>query len=134
MKQPPVLEIQMPLRCIECGRPIEVGRPDRKYCSSSCKNHWHNRRRYQGRELSEASILRILDNNRNILQRLYRMGISSLDKMTLAHLGYQADYITWHHKTGHREIFGCFDFLYEMTATRMRGLCCTKIQEKPNEE
>ena len=31
-----------PVRCLNCGREIPSGRPDKKFCSTDCKNRYQN--------------------------------------------------------------------------------------------
>ena len=81
--------------CICCGKPLSAaGRLDRKFCDERCKNRYHNRIRYPKRESRQQEILHILDRNRSILARLVTLGIHSLDRRALQHLGYDTDYIT----------------------------------------
>ena len=35
-------DMEHPLNCLCCGDPIPYGRPDRKFCSTRCKNLWQN--------------------------------------------------------------------------------------------
>ena len=113
---------KLPVYCIECGREILSGRADRKFCSDLCKNKWHNKRRYPCREELEGDILRILDSNHTILVRLIKMGITTLDLVSLVHLGYNMHYITSYRKYGRRQICTCFDIQYELTNSRIKEL------------
>lgn len=109
-------------RCLQCGGEILQGRKDRKFCCEECKNRWHNKRRYPARAQLEGTILRILDRNRSILDRLLKMGIDSIDLFTLSRLGFDNTYVTSYRKIGRRNIYGCFDLQYEMTPSRIRRL------------
>ena len=71
-------------RCINCGKEIVYGRADRKFCSEACKNEYHNRRRYPYRGDLQAVVLRKIDLNYAILERLYGMGIQTVDLITLS--------------------------------------------------
>ncbi len=110
------------IQCLECGRDIIQGRSDRKFCCDACKNRWHNKHRYPLRVALEASVLLALDRNHTILSRLARMGVTTIDLVSLMHLGYNINYITSYRKTGHRQICTCFDYQYELTASRIKNL------------
>lgn len=108
--------------CICCGKPLSAGRMDRKFCDERCKNRYHNRIRYPKRESRQQEILHILDRNRRILARLVTLGIRTLDIRTLQHLGYDTDYITSYKKVGKRQLCACFDYIYEITPTRIKRI------------
>ena len=105
-------------RCVCCGKPIlTYGRVDRKYCGSACKNRFNNRHRNTpGQE--RLRMIRILDTNRELLYKLMKLGITSIDRVSMAHLGFLPDYVTSCHRMGSRVIYSCFDMTYELTPTR----------------
>jgi len=111
-------------RCLQCGKDIVYGRADRKFCSNDCKNQYHNRRRYPLREELESSILHTIDNNHAILDRLYKMGVTTIDLVTLSHLGFDARFITSFNRIGRKNVFTIFDLQYEMTPSRIKKLIC----------
>ncbi|MDX1407876.1 MAG: hypothetical protein R3330_07075 [Saprospiraceae bacterium] len=55
--------------CLVCGAPLR-GRRDKKYCSLSCKNAYHTRRRIEQQPVV-ATIDRLLHRNREILVELW---------------------------------------------------------------
>ena len=55
--------------CAYCGDQFD-GRPNRVYCSSSCKSAINNQR-YAARDLEARKIERSIRANRNILSKLY---------------------------------------------------------------
>ena len=116
-------------RCLCCGDLILYGRPDRKFCSSTCKNRWHNRQKYPAQELVERRIIRILRRNHDILDRLIRLNIRSLDRITLMDMGYHPDYVTSYRKVGIKHLFTCFDIHYEQTPTRIKKIVRTSLEE-----
>ena len=122
-------DMEHPLNCLCCGDPIPYGRPDRKFCSTRCKNRWHNRRRYPSREIVEQRVIRILEQNHAILDRLLRLGIRSLDRMTLLNLGYNPNYVTSYRKTGVHHQYACFDIHYEQTPTRIKKMVRTGLDD-----
>ena len=107
--------------CLACGDVIEYGhgRPDRKFCSPACKNRWHNQRKAQSWRRYEQRVLRILEDNHEILDKLIRIGLSSIDRISLSRLGYDFNYVTSYHKVGHRDLYSCFDITYEATPSRI---------------
>lgn len=108
--------------CLYCGREMPAGRPDRKFCCVTCKNRYHNRHKYPCREQVEQRIFRILERNHAILDKLLRLGIHSLDLMTLSQLGYNKDYVTSYRKQGIRNEYLCFDVRYELTPSRIKKI------------
>ena len=124
--------IKIQTRCLQCGKEILYGRADRKFCSQECKNRWHNRRRYPLREEMENSVLRKIDFNHSILERIYKMGVNTVDLLTLAHMGFDARYVTSYRRVGRHDVFAIFDFQFEMTPSRLKKLeSVMNYPEKP---
>ena len=109
-------------RCPQCGRLLEYGRVDRRFCSVACKNLWHNRLRYPAREKEIKRVLRILDKNRDVLDKLLKLDITNLDRVTLEHLGFNVNYFTSLRRYRSYYIYTCLDICYELTPTRIRRL------------
>jgi len=107
--------------CLQCGQILDphAGRVDRKFCSQDCKNTYWNRRKYPLRKALVSRILAILDRNHDILIKLMHMGVSSLDRTTLEHLGFNEHYMTWYRRVGTRRMYGCYDIQYELTPSRI---------------
>lgn len=108
--------------CINCGEPLPFGRPDRKFCSAGCKNRWHNRRKYPDMEMVERRIFRILTHNHEVLDKLLRLGLRSMDIITLANLGFNQDYSTAYKKVGKHDEYACFDIHYQLTPSRIKKI------------
>ena len=105
--------------CLECGDLVPYGgRPDRRFCCPQCKNRWHNRKA-RARRHGQLKVVNILEQNYSILERLLRMGIKSIEKADLAHLGYNFDYVTSYHKVHRRNEYHCFDIKYDDTPSRI---------------
>lgn len=119
-------------RCLQCGKEILYGRVDRKFCCSECKNQYHNRRRYPLREEMESSVLRRINLNHAILERLYKMGVNTIDYISLAHLGFDARFVTSFCRVGRHDVYAIFDLQYEMTPSRLKNLVCL-LEEKEQE-
>ena len=107
--------------CLECGDPILYGRSDRKFCSDTCKNRYHNRHSHYQRAL-QLKVIGALEKNYGILTGLVRSGINSISLGDLAQLGYNMEYVTSHHKAGRHEEYRCFDIKYFRTSTRIFGI------------
>ena len=109
-------------RCPQCGRVINYGRVDRRFCSVECKNLYHNRQRYPRRDKEARRVLRILLSNHDILDRMLKMGLTGMDRLSLMHLGYRIDYFTSLERQRHRWVYTCLDIRYELTPTRVKNL------------
>ena len=110
------------VRCPQCGKLLEYGRVDRRFCSVACKNLWHNRLRYPAREKEIKRVLRILNNNRDVLDKLLKLDITNLDRVSLEHLGFNVNYFTSMYRYRNYFVYTCLDIRYELTPTRIRKL------------
>ena len=79
-------------------------------------------RRYPLREEMASAVMQALDKNHAILDRLYRMGVKTLDLATLSQLGYDARFVTSCHRLGRHNIFSLFDLQFEMTPSQIKRL------------
>ena len=73
--------------------------------------------------------MRILERNHNILDKLLRLGVNSLDRLTLVGLGYNPDYVTSYRKSGIHHQYACFDIHYEQTPTRIKKIIRTTLED-----
>lgn len=110
--------------CLECGDIIEYGhgRTDRKFCSDGCKNRYHNRRKTQSWHVYQHKVLKVLEDNHDILERLLHIGVTSIDRVSLGHLGFDFNYVTSFHKIGQRSVYSVYDITYEATPSRIRHI------------
>ena len=116
-------EIDHVVRCPQCGKPLESGRTDKRFCSQACKNRWHNRQRLSNHDKEIQRVLRVLNRNREVLERLLKLGLRSVDRPTLIHLGFNMNYFTSLHRDGSRRwIYSCLDIRYELTPTRIKNI------------
>jgi hypothetical protein len=128
----PLKYMSIQARCLQCGKDLSPGgRPDRKFCCRECKNQYHNhhRRRFPLREELEGAVLRALDTNHAILDRLYRMGVRTIDLATLSQLGFDARFVTSYLHLGRHNIFTLFDLQFEMTPSQLKRLTCLSMEE-----
>ena len=63
--------------CLECGDEIRYGRKDKKFCSNTCKNRYHNEIQHYSRS-SRLRILGAFDRNYSILEKLLRLNIRTI--------------------------------------------------------
>ena len=66
--------------------------------------------------------MRVLSRNHIILEKLLRLGILNIDRLTLLELGYRMDYVTSYRKSGVHHQYTCFDIRYELTPTRIKNI------------
>ena len=110
-------------RCLQCGTVIDYGgRLGKKFCSSGCKNRYHNYRRSRRRDIAQRSIMGALEKNYDVLDKLLSMEVKSMDRITLAYMGFDPAYVTAYYRIGRRNIYTCFDISYELTPTRIRKI------------
>lgn len=105
-------------RCLECGDEISYGRTDKKFCSETCKNRYHNKRTRSARA-ARIRTLNALEKNHTILDGLLERGITEIGLMELRQLGFSTDHVTCYRKCGHHDEYCCFDIMYRMTASRI---------------
>lgn len=103
--------------CLDCGREF-YGRKDKKFCSQSCKNHYHNNEARSSRRLRNR-IITDLASNYNILDNLIRLKMTTISICDAEALGFKPSIITGFSKSkGHNE-FRCFDIKYCQSDTRI---------------
>ena len=104
--------------CLECGREV-YGRPDKVFCSSSCKNRFNNRKISAGTKCRNR-VIGILKANYAILEKILSQGRTSVSLGELAALGFNSAYVTGCHRAprSHEER-QCFDILYYQTDSRI---------------
>ena len=114
---------EKPCRCLQCGTVIDYGgRHDRKFCSAGCKNRYHNYRRYRRSDLSQRGVLGKLSRNHEILEKLVRMDVKTLDRITLMFMGFDPAFSTSCCRIGRHTIYTCFDIRYELTPSRIKRI------------
>lgn len=100
--------------CLECGGSL-YGRPDKKFCSDSCKNRFHNRRYSEEKKIIERT-LNALYRNHEYLNCLLKAGIQSIDIEIAKMFGFRPEAITGYRKTRSRHSeCSCFDIRYCIT-------------------
>lgn len=105
-------------RCLECGRKLGQGRPDRKFCCTECKNRYHNRMQSRNRNI-KAKTMNQIERNYEILDGLLRLGINSIGKEEALHMGFRSGFVTSFRKQRTRITSCCFDISYRDTEERI---------------
>lgn len=86
-------------KCMNCDRTLD-GRPNRKFCTATCKSRYHNKSAWESRMIDKAirditgEAHDILWENRNILVQLLEEGKEQLTKEELEELGFEFNYLT----------------------------------------
>lgn len=115
------MELVKPI-CLACGNEIYVGRPDKKFCNSECKDKYNNA--IKVREQKEIKkIDTILRNNRRILKKLYdpKNPAKLFNRELFIKKGYEFGFHTHFVITiikGH-EITFCYDFGYREISSQI---------------
>ncbi|MCQ2141304.1 MAG: hypothetical protein MJY83_03035 [Bacteroidales bacterium] len=104
-------------RCLECGDELE-GRADMKFCSSECKNKYNNRRSHR-RRATRYKVNSILEKNHEVLESLLRLGVHSMDLVSLSRMGYNIMYHTASTRArSHAELW-CYDIKFCLSENRI---------------
>lgn len=104
--------------CLECGKEMVYGRPDRKFCSPECKNRWHNRS-YSAPRLTKIRVQHILEKNYRILVSFMEAGITMIPISSLLVMGFNPLYYTSSIKQRKGQLCMCFDLKYTLTSTKL---------------
>ena len=108
------------IHCLECGGPV-YGRPDKKFCSSSCKNKYHGHLRYT-RDKMKLLEMDYLVQNYCILETIMCLDKSTCSLESLKNMGFCPEYVTQVIKKGKHLEYRCFDFSYSISGGRLSGL------------
>lgn len=104
--------------CLECGKKIQYGRPDKKFCCLSCKNTYNNRMK-KHLECNRSRITRCLENNYRILYSLYRTNVRSISIAEIISMGFSLAVMTSYSKVGRYEEYACYDISYQISSTKV---------------
>ncbi len=97
--------------CLQCEKPI-VGRTDKKFCDTLCRNSYNNKRR-NAKEAMIIEVNRILRKNRRILEQLNPEGKTTVRKTLLIKMEFDFNYYTHTFKTKNKYIYKfCYEFGY----------------------
>ena len=112
-------------KCLHCGEQIRYGRTDKRYCCDECRNNHYNAQTKAGRAFRRR-VLSQLSSNYEILDKLVRAGMESLDLIDAVTMGFTPGIVTSYRRSGKHDEFRCFDIKYYMTRTRLFAI--SKIQ------
>ncbi len=107
--------------CLECGNVIRYGRTDKKYCCDECKTR-HNNDLARAERVFRKKILKMIDRNYELLDRLVRKGEDSIDLAEFMAFGFVPGAVTSHRKSGKHDLYACYDIKYIMTPTRLYSI------------
>lgn len=104
--------------CLNCGKPLGAGRPDRKFCSRTCKNNYHNKETNLYRTARARTVTRI-QKNYDVLSSILAMGITSISRTQALQMGMDFIHMTSCCISNGRVECGCFDIKYRLTETKL---------------
>jgi hypothetical protein len=108
-------------KCLHCGQQIRYGRTDKKYCCDDCKNRHHNEQAKSGRAY-RRKILSQLMANYQILDNLFRAGVTSVELIIAITMGFVPGVVTSYRRVGKHDEYCCFDIKYIMTDMRIYSI------------
>lgn len=115
--------------CPVCGKTF-YGRSDKKFCSSKCKNEYHNEERYKTQRIKNR-ILGDLNSNYRILNELIESKTKEAEVGDLSSIGFNPSIVTGFGKTTDGEnVLRCFDIKYSMSDTRIYNLKKQSVTRK----
>ena len=112
-------------RCLECGDKISYGRTDKKFCCEECKNRHHNHKS-RAERIIRRRTMSVLEKNYEILEGFAKAGTDTVMLSDALILGFNPVYVTSFSRVNHRDVYGCFDITYTMTASKLCSI--SKIQ------
>ena len=112
-------------RCLECGDKISYGRTDEKFCCEECKNRHHNHKS-RAERIIRRRTMSVLEKNYEILEGFAKAGTDTVMLSDALILGFNPVYVTSFSRVNHRDVYGCFDITYTMTASKLCSI--SKIQ------
>lgn len=108
-------------KCLNCGEQIKYGRTDKKYCCEECKNRHYNEQAKSGRAF-RRKILSQLMTNYQLLDSMFRAGITSVEIIDAITMGFVPGVVTSYRRMGKHDEFCCFDIKYIMTKMRIYSI------------
>ena len=107
--------------CLECGQEITYGRTDKKFCSDTCKNRYHNNNHRDNRSLHHK-VMSGIQKNYEILEKLFAMDIRTIDMGDLISLGFRPEFSTGYKKIRSHDEYRCFEYKYNLSSSRLFNL------------
>ena len=113
-----IIETPQDIRCLECGTDLRYGRRGRKFCSDKCKNAFHNRESHRARAV-HLKIISTLNKNYEVLTRLTRMGMPTVEVDDLIKMGFNPTVFTGHRVVRGHNQYSCFEFDYYLSPNKL---------------
>lgn len=108
-------------KCMHCGDQIKYGRTDKKFCCDECRNRHYNEQTKAGRTF-RRKVLSQLMNNYDVLDSLFKAGVSSIELIDAVNMGFVPGMVTSYRRVGKHDEFCCFDIKYIMTNMRIYSI------------
>lgn len=108
-------------RCMECGHVIDYGRAGKKFCNEFCKNRYHNRRSKASKRF-RVKVLKNLERNYLILNRLVKSGVAGLPLVELEQMGFKLNYVTSYSKVRRHDEYTCYDIKFTIISSEVSGI------------
>jgi len=97
--------------CLQCGKPI-IGRSDKKFCDTLCRNSYNNKRRNE-KESMIIQVNSVLRKNRRILSILNPEGKTTVRRSLLIKLGFNFRFSTHTFTTKNNFLYKfCYEYGY----------------------
>ncbi|KXX70959.1 DUF2116 family Zn-ribbon domain-containing protein [Flammeovirga sp. SJP92] len=97
--------------CLECNKPIQFGRRDKKFCSQECKSSFHNKNnqiKYKQKIYHEKMVYQ----NYQIIKSFYKEGKTVIRKSSFDEMGFNYNYFTTIFKSSKNIYLFIFDIGY----------------------
>ena len=108
-------------KCLHCGEQIRYGRRDKKFCCEDCRNRYYNELTRSGKAF-RRKILSQLMANYQVLDRLFKAEVQSIDIIDAVTMGFVPGVVTSYRRVGKHDEFCCFDIKYIMTNMRIYSI------------
>ena len=108
-------------KCLHCGEQIRYGRTDKKFCCDDCRNRHYNEQSKSGRAFRRR-ILSQLMGNYDVLDRLFKAEVYSIDLIDAVTIGFTPGIMTSHRRVCKHDEYCCFDIKYIMTDKRIYSI------------
>lgn len=108
-------------RCLHCGDQIKYGRTDKKFCCEECKNNYYNEQT-KASKMFRRKVLSQLFANYDVLDTLFKAGVSSVDLIDAVTMGFVPGIMTSCRHVGKHDEYCCFDIKYRMTDMRIYSI------------
>lgn len=103
------------MECLQCNKPINAGRADRKFCSDPCKNEYHNSERLVENGETRRILLALRQNRRILKFLLGDRDELYVPREALSKRAFDFDYHTHRIVSGQGNTFIlCFNYGYRV--------------------